>query len=603
MIKVIAELGINHESSQEIAKKLIEYANKSNCWAIKFQYRNLDGFYNSTNEIGDELILDQLIQANFDLSTISTLNDYAKSMGLKTGISFFTLKDFCEIVNSNIKFDFYKIPSAEFSNFELIHEVFKEKKMTILSTGGHTLNQIKTNLEIFKPTITPIIMHCTSNYPTEIGNQNLNVISELKKIKNIKVGYSSHDINYEVNFFAAALGAEYIERHITLDKAGKGLDNSSSSEFNEFKSLNKILNNYDEILGDNKKPINQGEIINLQNLGTSVYSLKNYDEGQLIEISDSIIRAPRKGLTKQELIKYINKPLIKKLNVNDPITKSHFIESSKILKDDLNFMNDLSLSIPIRFHDMEEIFKIFKIKNFEFHLSFKDIENIKMEDFQKYSNMFEGKHFTFHLPDYLNKSDLFDPLSSNTLIKEKSLKILNKLIELVDSLPQEDLFFVSSLSQNCFENKSKFYSNLKNFIDDLYNNYKINFLPQWLPKKAWYFGGSYDINLFSTEEDINFINDFEIDICLDTAHLIMSANSANKEWKDWFNLLINRTKHIHLSDSYGVDGEGVEFGKGELGSPNKILQYKQIKVLEIWQGHLNNFSGFIEAVKDLRLKH
>ena len=83
----------------------------------------------------------------------------------------------------------------------------------------------------------------------------------------------------------------------------------------------------------------------------------------------------------------------------------------------------------------------------------------------------------------------------------------------------------------------------------------------------------------------------------------MSANSANKEWKDWLNNLIDRTKHIHLSDSYGVDGEGVEFGKGELGSPNEILQYNQIKVLEIWQGHLNNFSGFIEAVKDLRVKY
>ena len=96
------------------------------------------------------------------------------------------------------------------------------------------------------------------------------------------------------------------------------------------------------------------------------------------------------------------------------------------------------------------------------------------------------------------------------------------------------------------------------------------------------------------------INKHDIDICLDVAHLIMSANSAGENWKNWFDLLIDNTKHIHLSDSYGTDGEGVEFGKGELGTPKIVLDLDLIKVLEVWQGHLNGFNCFKLAVKDLR---
>ena len=101
--------------------------------------------------------------------------------------------------------------------------------------------------------------------------------------------------------------------------------------------------------------------------------------------------------------------------------------------------------------------------------------------------------------------------------------------------------FVSSLSQNNYEDKDTFFSNLKEFIDDLHKSSNILFLPQWLPKKAWYFGGAYDINLFSTYEDIEFIKKYNMQICLDIAHLIMSANSAKKIGRLWYKEL----KHHH----------------------------------------------------------
>ena len=106
MVKVIAEIGINHKSSVRVAEKLIDAAHSSGCWAVKFQYRSLEGFYSSTKEIGDELISEQLANTYLDINQIQKLTAYAKNKNLKVGISFFTIKDFNEIVNSKIKFRF-----------------------------------------------------------------------------------------------------------------------------------------------------------------------------------------------------------------------------------------------------------------------------------------------------------------------------------------------------------------------------------------------------------------------------------------------------------------------------------------------------------------
>ena len=281
-IKLIAEIGINHKGNYKIAKELIDSAVNSKCWGIKFQYRNIENFYNSTKEIGDEIIFDELNRSNLSLGNIKKLREYAQSNNLKVGISFFTISDFEEIINFDNNYDFYKIPSAEFSNFDLIKKVSKSKKEILLSTGGHTLNEIKNNLKSYDFLNNPVILHCTSNYPTEIGDQNLDVISELSKIKNIKVGYSSHDKEFEVVFLAAAYGAEYIERHITINKLGDGLDDSSSSTVEEFNKISKLLNNFKKIKGNKEKNVNQGEVLNLQNLGTSIYANKKRFRRSLI---------------------------------------------------------------------------------------------------------------------------------------------------------------------------------------------------------------------------------------------------------------------------------------------------------------------------------
>ena len=600
-IKIIAEIGINHKGSLEAAKRLIDSASNAKCWGIKFQYRNLENFYNSTDEIGDEIIYDELKRSNLSLINLKYLRKYAQNLNLKVGISFFTTKDYLEIEKYDKDYDFYKIPSAEFSNYDLIKCVAKSDKDILLSTGGHSLKDIKKNLNSYNFLNNPVILLCTSNYPTEIGNQNLDVLNELSKINNIRVGYSSHDKEYQIVFLAAAYGAEYIERHITEDKNGDGIDDSSSSTFEEFTSISLLLNNLEKIKGNQVKNINQGEIINLQNLGTSIYAKRDLITGEKVLKEDVEIKAPRKGLTLSEFTKLKNNKIFSNIKKGQPISSHHFKKTKLITDDEIKFVNKKNISIPIRFHDMEKIYQEIPIKNYEFHLSFKDVENFKDQSKPLYNN--PDATYSFHLPDYLNKNSVFNPFSREKNIKNSSNTLVKKTAEFISKFNQNENLVVSSISQNSFENKEIFYFELKEYIDRLYKNFNIVFLPQWLPKQAWYFGGVFNTEVLSAKEDINFIKENNIQICLDIAHLIMSANFSGEDWYLWLNELKNNIKHIHLSDAYGTNGEGVEFGKGNLKNIEEILGFEQIKVLEVWQGHLYNFSGFKNAINYLEKRY
>ena len=118
---------------------------------------------------------------------------------------------------------------------------------------------------------------------------------------------------------------------------------------------------------------------------------------------------------------------------------------------------------------MNLIFKTFKTSHFEFHLSYQDLNYFSKSSSQD-TKIFENKTFSYHLPDYLNNYQLFDPLSKNESIKKQSLKNLNKILRFSDKLSDNKQIFVSSLSQNDYQNKQEYYYNLKLFIDKLNTN-------------------------------------------------------------------------------------------------------------------------------------
>ena len=607
MTKIIAELGINHDGSYKKCKELIKQAYLSNCWAIKFQYRNLDNYFfigNSSNEIGKELI-DKEIKKNFlSKGKIISLSNYARKIGLQVGISFFLKKDVYDF--NNFAFDFYKIPSASAEDFDLIKAISKKKKLLIISLGGKSYEDIKNykNLiaKISRKEKT-VIMHCIVNYPLHFANAQLGTIDQIKYFfKGYQIGYSSHEVGIYNCILALSKNISFIERHITLSKNAIGLDHSSSSTPEELKLLCEYSKNFEKIYTNSfPRYINQGELINMQNLTPGIYAKKNLKRGSKInQKGDIFLSYPSTGFTFKNLRSNLKKKIRFNFKKNMPINISLFLKEKNISQKTIDILKKKKISLPIRPHDYVYIDNIFKLERYELHLSYTDIKSKKFLEMS--NNFFKKKIISIHLPDYCNEDNLVNFFSKNRIIAKQSKLILNNCIKLAKKIKkvngQKNVCIVASFSLTD-ENADKisYYRDVKKFIKKI-NNKDIQLAPQWLPPFAWYFGGSKRLFAFCNPDDLFFLKRINIKICLDVSHFILSCNFFKifNKINTYFRNYISLFTHIHLSDAYGIDGEGVHFGEGDLLKSNILKDLfrnnKQSVVLETWQGHLNNLYNF-----------
>ena len=597
MTKVIAEIGINFQGDLEKAKKLIRNAKNAGCWGVKFQFRELESFYASTDEIGDSIIIAEVEKNNLTFSNIKELSEYSKNLSLKFGMSFFREHDL-DVYVENLEIpDFIKIPSAECLNKKLIDKCIDLSSNVFVSTGGHNIEDFIDTYKDKKYS-SLIVLHCVANYPAAIGTQNLARIDLIKN--HFEAGYSSHDQDYEGCILAIGKNIPWIERHLTLDKTGTGLDDSSSSDFNEMKKICDFARESKEIFFEYSKEINQGELLNMQNLGTGIYASKPMRKGDIFNLDKHLIKAPRKGISVGEYLKnYVDKKIIRDVLVGEPVTKDFFENFTLDLNDeDIDFCKANKISIPVRFHDLDLIKNEIGNKIYEFHLSY--VETLNLNGTDKMHLISEDEIYSIHLPDYIPGNRILDPISLDKDIKEISNKIIKNISDfakLIEDKTQHEVPIVGSFSQTCGRNIENFFDSLNN---DFLSKQELNIYPQWLPKKAWYFGGTVELEVFNNEASIQLIEQFNMLICLDLCHVILSANSSGVDYKNWMNRLLRYSKHAHLADATGQDGEGLPFGDGEFMDYEKIFSTNQIKVIEVWQAHLNNGYGFKKAIKDLR---
>lgn len=599
MVKIISEIGINHDGDYEKAKKLILLTYQSGAHAVKFQYRNLGNVYaEHIREIGDEILSKEINRNFLSPNQLLNLSDYAKTLGLEVGISFFDIEDiqdFSEGINS---FDFFKIPSIELTNKELINTLLAFNKHLYVSLGAHDEKEVDDILKIMPKTgWTP--MHCVSNYPTSIENSRLGYITYLQNKWGIDVGYSSHDDDYEVCLLAMYIGVSVIERHITLSRESDGLDHSSSSTLDHFRKIVRFSESMPSIKAGNSPRIpNQGELLNRQNLGRSYYAIGDFKKGHILRKSDLIYRSPATGLSNNEIQNYIGKPLLTSLNKGDVVSKSLFIENKKIKSDVLNIAKEINLSIPVRLHDYQQIEKMIPINAFEFHLSFDEaMSEIDTTLFGKNNN------YSIHLPDYINSTKLMDPFSNDKDQRELSLNIIENTVDFAERLQDltgDKVPIVGSFSI-IHEDKNNFYRSHSGLFKK-YLKRSVEIVPQWLPPIAWYFGGSVTLNVMNNIDDIEYIKKYDMNICMDICHLLLGQNYFKFSANSILDELKSKIKHLHIADAAGIDGEGLPIGDGELKNSQllkKILSFNCLKVIEVWQGHLDNAAGFKEEVVKL----
>lgn len=258
----IAEIGINHNGSVELAKKLIKKAHESNCDAVKFQKRDIDSVY-SADELNTlrespwgTTTREQKQGLEFNIDQYKELEKFSIDLGLDFIVSCWDLNSL-ELIEKNLNVKYNKIASALLTDKNFIEAINKTKKPVILSTGMSSEEQI--DAAVNKLDNLKYILACTSTYPTKDEEINLRYIETLKaKYPQYKIGFSNHQNGHIACFAAAAIGASCIEFHVTLDRTMYGSDQAASIE--NVEELISGINKIEIMLGDGIKKIYENEL-------------------------------------------------------------------------------------------------------------------------------------------------------------------------------------------------------------------------------------------------------------------------------------------------------------------------------------------------------
>ena len=266
MVFVIAEIGINHNGSLGIAKKLIDVAVNAGCDAVKFQKRDIEKVY--PKETLDQprespwgtTQRQQKLGLEFSLKEYSIIDKYCKKKKIPWFVSCWDVGS--QIQMRKFKTKYNKVASAMLVHEKLLKTIAEEKKHTFISTGMSTLREIENAVKIFRKFKCPFeLMHSHSAYPMKPEEANLKLIPILKNKFKCKIGYSGHESgSYLICVTASLLGATSIERHITLDRTMYGSDQSASLEPEGLFRLVRDLRTIEKIQGDGKKRIWDSEL-------------------------------------------------------------------------------------------------------------------------------------------------------------------------------------------------------------------------------------------------------------------------------------------------------------------------------------------------------
>ena len=260
---IIAEIGINHNGSINLAKKMIDIAVTTGCDAVKFQKRTIDIVYTQEELAKERKSVfgntngDLKRGLEFSYEQYQEIDKYCKEKGIIWFASCWDEQsvDFIE------QFDVpcYKIASASLTDDKLLKHTRSKGKPILLSTGMSSLDEIKHAVKILGEKDL-VIYHCTSTYPSNADETNLKAIQSFKKMFNCPIGYSGHERGVTPSVLAVALGANSVERHITDDRTNWGSDQAASLEMAGLYHMVRDIRQVPALLGDGKKIVYPREL-------------------------------------------------------------------------------------------------------------------------------------------------------------------------------------------------------------------------------------------------------------------------------------------------------------------------------------------------------
>lgn len=303
---IIAEAGVNHNGSIELAKRLIDAGAEAGVDAVKFQsfkadklvtkYASKADYQKNTTE-QQESQYEMLKKLELDYEKHMELMEYCNSKNVMFLSSPFDIESI-DLLNS-LGMEIFKIPSGEIENTPYLKKIASLNKKVILSTGMCNLSDIEFALDILKNhgASEISVLHCNTEYPTPMRDVNLKAMITIKDAFNIEVGYSDHTNGIEIPIAAVAMGATIIEKHFTLDKNMPGPDHKASLDPKELKSMVNAIRNVEQAIGNGIKKPSHSETKNITIARKSIVASKEIKTGEEFSEDNLTIKRPGSGIS------------------------------------------------------------------------------------------------------------------------------------------------------------------------------------------------------------------------------------------------------------------------------------------------------------------
>ncbi|MBR4759344.1 MAG: N-acetylneuraminate synthase [Lachnospiraceae bacterium] len=313
---IIAEAGVNHNGSLEIAKKLIDAASRAGANYVKFQTfdpkkivtRSAEmAGYQKENLGRDESQEEMLEKIALKQEDFISLAEYCKEVGIGFLSTPFDIESIYFLNNLQ---SIWKVPSGEITNYPYLLEIAKTGKEVILSTGMSTLGEVEDAVGVLKSngTCKITLLHCTTEYPAPFADVNLRAMNTLKDKFGLETGYSDHTKGIEIPVAAVAMGATVIEKHFTLDRNMEGPDHKASLEPQELCDLVRCIRNVEMAMGSGKKEPAPSEMKNIAVVRKSIVAAHSIKKGEILSEENLTTKRPGNGMNPMLWTQVIGKP-------------------------------------------------------------------------------------------------------------------------------------------------------------------------------------------------------------------------------------------------------------------------------------------------------
>ena len=302
---IVAEIGVNHNQDIKLAKKLIDVARDAGADAVKFQtWKTENVILKETEMVGYQkknvkktTQFEMLKGLELPLAWHFELKEYAENSGL---VFFSTMEDVesVDFLLGRLKIPLIKVGSGDLTNYPLLRHTAKFKVPMILSTGMSTLGEIDEAVRTIlgEKNEMIVICQCTTEYPCPYDDVNLRAILSIKEAFKTIVGFSDHSLGIECAVASVALGAKYLEKHLTLDRRMQGPDHKASIEPQEFKRMVQAIRNVEEALGDGIKKPSSLELKNRELIIRRIVAARDIAKGERLGEKNIAFKKGQRGL-------------------------------------------------------------------------------------------------------------------------------------------------------------------------------------------------------------------------------------------------------------------------------------------------------------------